>query len=170
MPFSNFFKNVTSNDKNVEQFSSLFRILQKEFPKVEEDQLLKASCVAGLFARVAYVDFNLDPEELKKIEHLLNKWDLKGIEPKSVSDIAVNHIKEMAGLENHLYVKPLNQMMDKDERFNTVKALFLIAASDGNVESVESEEIRLITKGLELSHQHFVAARAEVLEFLNTLK
>ena len=105
-----------------------------------------------------------------KIEKLLDKWKLKGIEPKSVSDIATNHIKEMAGLENHLYVKPLNELMNKDERFDTVKALFLIAASDGSVESVESEEIRLINKGLELSHQHFVAARAEVKDFLKTLK
>lgn len=170
MPFSDFFKNIGGADKQVQQMSSLFKELQREFPNVAEDDLLKASCVAGLFARVAYVDFDLDSSELAKIEKLLDKWKLKGIEPKSVSDIATNHIKEMAGLENHLYVKPLNELMNKDERFDTVKALFLIAASDGSVESVESEEIRLINKGLELSHQHFVAARAEVKDFLKTLK
>ena len=47
--------------------------------------------------------------------------------------------------------------------------LFVIAASDGNVAAIESEEIRVISKGLELTNQHFLAARAEVADFLKAL-
>lgn len=169
MAFMDFFKTTGAGDSGVKSYSKLFDLLKRDFPSVEENDLLKASCIAGLFARVAYIDFDLDTEELKKMQQLIEKWDFTGVDAKVVSSVAANHIKEMAGLENHLYVKPLNESMDKDERFNIVKALFLIAASDGSVDGVESEEIRLITKGLSLSSQHFVAARAEVVEYLKIL-
>lgn len=170
MAFMDFFKSSPDNDSGVQKYSSLFNTLKAEFPSVQEDDLLKASCVAGLFARVAYIDFDLDAQEMKKMSSLIEKWSFSGADGKVISQLAIGHIKEMSGLDNHLFVKPLNQLMDKEERFNTVKALFLIAASDGSVDSIESEEIRLITKGLELSTQHFVAARAAVVDFLKTLK
>lgn len=169
MGFYDFFR-TDERRSEVKKYSELFTTLQKEFPSVEEDKLLTASCIAGLFARVAYVDFELDSKELKKMEALIKRWKFEGIDAETISNIAIKHIKEMAGLENHLYVKPLNSLSDKTERFNIVKALFLIAASDGSVDNVESEEIRLINKGLELSNKHFIAARAEVSEFLKTLK
>lgn len=169
MGFYDFFR-TGERESTVKQYSELFSTLKNEFPSVEEEKLMTASCIAGLFARVAYVDFDLDSKELKKMEALIKTWNFFGIESETISKIAIEHIREMAGLENHLYVKPLNTLLDKDERFNIVKALFLIAASDGSVDNVESEEIRLINKGLELSVQHFIAARAEVVEYLKTLK
>lgn len=169
MGFYDFFK-TDEQRSEVKQYSELFDSLKKEFPTEEEDKLLAASCIAGLFARVAFVDFDLDSAELKKIQSLIKQWKFPNLDSETVSRIAIDHIKEMAGLENHLYVKPLNKLLDKDERFNTVKALFLIAASDGSVDNVESEEIRLITKGLELSNQHFIVARAEVSQYLKSLK
>lgn len=169
MGFYDFFRKDERRSE-VKQYSELFTTLKNEFPSVDEDKLMIASCIAGLFARVAYVDFDLDSKELKKMQALIKTWKFQGIDAETISQIAISHIKEMAGLENHLYVKPLNSLLDKDERFNTVKALFLIAASDGSVDNVESEEIRLINKGLELSNQHFIVARAEVSEYLRTLK
>ena len=48
--------------------------------------------------------------------------------------------------------------------------LFSVAASDGNADNLESEEIRTISKGLGLEHKHFVAARMSVKEYLGSLK
>ena len=43
-------------------------------------------------------------------------------------------------------------------------------AADENIENHENEEIRNIQKGLLLEHHHFVAARAQVIKYLVSLK
>lgn len=168
----NFFKIFESNsEEEVRRYSKLFGILQAEYEQLKEEELLVISCIAGLFARVAYVDFKLDKNEVEKMRDLLRRFNLASVvNSEIVIDLAVEHIKEMAGLENHLYVHPLNSYLSKDERFKILQFLFLIAASDGSVEGVETEEIRIIAKGLELSTQHFLAARAEVAQYLKSLK
>jgi len=169
MGFFDFFKG--ESDVEVQRYNSLFLELTKKFPHVEEDQLLIMSCIAGLFARVAYVDFELDIGEMDKMKKLISNWHFSDeIDSEIISTLAVENIKEMAGLDNHLYIQPLKEKIEKDDRFSIVKSLFLIAAADGSVENIESEEIRKITKGLELSSQYFIAARAEVSEYLKILK
>lgn len=157
-----------ADEKNI---SSLHKELEKELLELSEQEQIEVTCIAGLLARVAYVDFELDPNELVKIKDILKEWtnfDDKLVE--IISNTAVKHIKELAGLENHLYVYPLREILDRDARFRIIEALFAIAAADGNVENIESEEIRMINTGLELSNQHFIAARAKVIQKLGALK
>lgn len=169
MSIFSFFKN--ENESDVKKYSALHEKLQKEYPSMEEKELVITSCVAGLLARVAYVDFELDPGEMEQIKETLKNWSISSlVHSDLIAVMAIDHIKEMAGLENHLYVHPLKEHLNSDDRFKLLKALFILAASDGEVASVESEEIRTITKGLELSNQHFLAARAEVATFLKALK
>ena len=121
-------------------------------------------------ARVAYVDFSLDPKEVDKMKVLMKGYSFgQKLKPEMIVELATTNIKEMAGLENHLYVHPLNEVLSKDEKFEVVQVLFFVAASDGVVEAIESEEIRTINKGLELSTQHFLAARAQVASYLKSL-
>lgn len=166
-----FFKIFKNEDKNqVKKYSDLYSHLDNEFPGLDESTLIISSCIAGLMARVAYVDFHIAPEEIAQIENVFEQWQIhESFDSKLVTQMAIKHIKEMAGLENHLFVHPLKEKLTKDQRYKVVQSLFLIAASDGNVESLESEEIRIICKGLELSSQHFIAARAEVAKFLGAL-
>jgi uncharacterized tellurite resistance protein B-like protein len=151
--------------------SSLHNELKEELSSLSENEIIEVTCIAGLLARVAYVDFDLDPEELKHINEVLKEWtDLDEKLINKIAETSVKHIKELAGLENHLYVYPLRDILDRDTRFKIVEALFAIAAADGNVENIESEEIRMINTGLELSNQHFIAARAKVIQKLGALK
>ena len=169
MGFFDFFEN--ESDMDVQRYNSLFLQLTKKFPTIEEDELLIMSCIAGLFARVAYVDFELDQMEMEQMKKLISNWHFSNkIDSEITASLAVENIKEMAGLENHLFIEPLKENTEKDDRFTIVKSLFLIAAADGSVDNIESEEIRRINKGLELSNEHFIAARAEVSEYLRVLK
>lgn len=167
MIFSKFFQ----NEYDGKRYGQLFEIFKKEYSNESDESLLKASCIAGLFARVAYVDFELDENEVIKMRDLLSKWDgLESFNLDLIVKMSTEHIKEMAGLENHLYVHPLKELLSESERFQVLQSLFFIAASDGVVQGEESEEIRLISKGLALSNQHFIAARAQVVEFIAALK
>lgn len=153
------------------QHSSLHYELQQRYPNASEEELIKLTCLAGLFARVAYVDFHLDENEKIHMQKALKEWTrFSDEEIKSIVEISINHIKELAGLENHLYVYRLKEVLDRDTRFSVVESLFAIAASDGVVENVESEEIRIIVKGFDLSDKHFLVARAKVSDKLKALK
>lgn len=153
------------------EHSTLHYELQKRYPETSEDELVKLTCIAGLFARVAYVDFHLDENERAHMNEVLNAWsDFSEADIKSIVDIAIDNIKELAGLENHLYIHRLKEVLDREARYSLVESLFALAASDGVVENIESEEIRIIVKGFDLSDKHFIVARAKVSDKLKALK
>lgn len=169
MGFFDFFQ--AKDEKQIHQYGTLFESLQKEFPAISEENLVLTSCVAGLMARLANTDFHLDPKEIEQMKTNLKDWQIdEQIDQDVVVKMAVDHIQELAGLENHLYVYPLKTRLSKEQRYKVLQSLFLVAASDGTVDNIESEEIKLICHGLELSSQHFIAARAEVIEFINALR
>jgi uncharacterized tellurite resistance protein B-like protein len=170
MSIFDIFAKYGQNDDQVESYNKLFQKLKKEYPDVDESSLVTMSCISGVMARVAYVDFKLDDAEKEKIILILKEWNIHpSFRSEDIARMAIHHIKDMAGLENHLYVHPLKENLTPDERYQVLQSLFIVAASDGEVEGIESEEIRTICKGLELSNQHFLSARAEVASYLKAL-
>ncbi len=170
MGFWNIFSNKNSAD-SAKKYSSLHYEVKEMYPDMSEEQLIKITCIAGLFARVAYVDFSLEESEIDHMKAALKEMtDFKDEEINSIVGVANKHIKELAGLENHKYVYSLKEVMDQNERYKIIEALFYVAASDGTVSNDESEEIRIINKGFDLSDRHFAAARAKVSDKLGALR
>lgn len=168
MGFWDLFKN---NKENESVQTSLFYELKTNYSYFTEDELVKIACVSGLLARVAYVDFIITFDEKLQIENSLMSWTSIPLEQiTAIAEIAINHIKELAGLENHMYVHHLKPFLTIQQRYELIETLFALAASDGVVENIESEEIRLINKGFDLSDQHFLSARATVFKKLAALK
>lgn len=151
--------------------TGLYEKLSMKFPDYEEDKLIEVACIAGLLTRVAFVDLDIHEGEREIFAQSLKGFtDFDAEEIDAIASLAFEEIRELAGRENHLYVKHLNPIMEKDQRFQVVRALFAIAAGDGEIDNYESEEIRIIVRGLELSDMHFKAARAEVADKLKSLK
>jgi uncharacterized tellurite resistance protein B-like protein len=151
--------------------SELYKKIQALLPEATEDEHVLVACISGLFARVIYIDFEVHKNEISKMKSALEHWTK--LEPKEIDaivTISIDEIIELSGLENHKYCPPLVKILEKDQRYALLESLFAIAASDGTVEDKESEEIRLITTGLNLEHKHFISARASVLEFLGALR
>ena len=163
-----------SNQKNNQESgnkSSLYYSLKEKFSDKEESTLIKVTGIAGLFARVAYVDFELHQDEkAHMLKALTEMTDFDDSEVQLIVELAIEHVKELAGLENHKLVYSLKEVLDQNARYQVVEALFYLAASDGVVENVESEEIRIIVKGFDLSDRHFIAARAKVSDKLKALQ
>ena len=122
-------------------------------------------------ARVAFVDLNIDENEQESIKNALIKWlALDQQLAEKVTSLTIQETKELAGRENHRYTQPLKENLSTDDRYKVLELLFSVAASDGNADNLESEEIRTISQGLGLEHQHFISARASVKDFLGSLK
>lgn len=172
MKFWDFFKAPAQNERK--SLSRLHDKIEALFPEKnkngDEEEIVILACEAGLLARVAYCDFDLSDDEKKQIKtHLQNFAGLSLQEAQAVADLAIEEIKDLAGLENQKYAHPLIDLLDNDRRYQLVMALFAIAASGGEVSEKESEEIRQITTSLNLEHKHFIAARATVKEKLGVL-
>ncbi len=151
--------------------SRLHKKVDSLFPNKSPEEILLATCIAGLMARVAYADMKIENSEKdsmkKALSHLSN---LNKEEVDAITTLAIDEVKDLAGLENHLYCKPISENLSEMERFDIVKALFELAASDGGASNNEGEEIRYICTALLLEHKHFIAARAGVLDKLDSLK
>ena len=168
MAFWDIFNNST---QKVTQQSSLHQKVEALLPSAAEDEHILVACIAGLFARVIYIDFEVHKNEILKMKDALQKWTtLKEEDINAIVELSLKEIKELAGLENHKYAGPLDEILSKEQRYGVLESLFQIAASDGNVDEKESEEIRVIATGLRLEHKHFISARATVLEYLGALK
>ncbi len=174
MRFWEFFKNTLPSDKD--QLSRLHDKIRRLFPTVDKDpeheeEIVKIACLAGLLARVAYCDFHIAPSEKKQMKLALSK--IGHIEEElieSITELAISEIIDLAGLENHKYCYPLNSLMNNEQKYDLLLALFAIAASDGEVGHEETEEIRLITASLQLEHKYFISARAQYKEKLSLLR
>ncbi len=171
--FLNEIKNqVESLGSGSPQFTSrLHQRISELLPEKTEEDHLKIACLSGLMARIAYNDLKIDENEKLVILNSLKNWThLNEEEAKAVADLCLSEVKDLAGIENHLYCLPLRESLSGTERYNIVVSLFAVAAADGTVENSESEEIRNIAHGLLLEHKHFISARSTVLEKLGALK
>ncbi|MGB0452725.1 MAG: TerB family tellurite resistance protein [Bacteriovoracaceae bacterium] len=171
MGFWDAFKNLTSNDSKDPYHSGLHSKAKVIFPDGSEEDLITWTCIAGLLARVAYADLKIQPKEKDHMITALETWTDFGREKsEKLATLAIDEIQTLSGAENHRYCYALNDRMDNDNRYHLLEALFALAASDGGVASVETEEIRNITKALLLEHKHFISAKATVLDKLQSLK
>ena len=166
--WENFFGKAQGNETFAHELHKKVASLMPN--STQEDQLYTA-CIAGLLARVAFVDFEIHHQEKSHMMDVLQEWGtFSAQDSQAITSLAIEHVKELSGLENHLYCVPLSENLSVKRRYAIVLALFALAASDGSVDNNESEEIRTITTGLLLEHKHYISARASVLDKLAALK
>jgi len=153
------------------QDTAIVHKLKQAFPQHPEDKLGLLGAMAGLMAWVAYVDMEITQEEIQAMEKALQQFShLTQEEAECVTKIACEDMRQLSGIDNHHYCEPLATNLSEAERFGILKTLFAIAASDGEASNYESEEIRTISKGLLLSTEQFIQARASVIEYLGVIK
>jgi uncharacterized tellurite resistance protein B-like protein len=151
--------------------NSLHEKFHQHFPNASEEKLVIMSCLAGLMARVAYIDFEVQDIERTNMELALKHWmELKDDEAKVLADIAITEMKALSGLDTRKFCTPLVDLLNVNERFKVLEALFQVAAADGDVDNAESNEISYISKSLVLENKYFLSARAQVKDFLTSLK
>lgn len=166
-----FWDHFFSNQESGPQKSNLQQQIEKLLPEESSETHLKIACISGLMARVAYADLEIHPNEAQDMKMALEEHcEFSKNQIDTIVKMAIDDIKELAGLEDHLYSSQLSDILNEKEKFSLLKVLFTIAGSDDTVDNKESEQIRSISKGLRLSNQHFLSARGTVAEKLSSLK
>lgn len=129
---------------------------------ISEDDLRKLSLVGGLMAKIAQVDREVSEAEINRmIEVIAGNWNLSKEEATFVAEVAVSAVD--VTYDTFRMMRELATSTTEEERRRVLVVLFAIGAADGDISFDETEEIRLIARGLDLTHKDFIDAKLEVL-------
>jgi uncharacterized tellurite resistance protein B-like protein len=128
---------------------------------IPDDKLRKLSLAGGMMAQIARLNNGVDEAEFNTIVAILQRdWDLSKPEAMFVAQVAV--AEHVANMDPFRLRRSFLEAYTVQEHERFLDVLFDIAAADGMVTVDEIEEIRLIAKGLLLSHRQFITAKLKI--------
>lgn len=138
------------------------RLAQKEL-NLNEAALRKLSLAGGLLARVAEVDQQVAAAEIETMTQMLQEnWGVDPAAAAFVTEVAISEVEE--GLDYYQLVEGFKAVTDESERLHFLDALFAVAHADRDLFHEESEQIRRIARGLDLSRAQFITARQKIIK------
>ncbi len=130
--------------------------------KIPEDELRKLSLVGGLMAKVAYVDREVTEDEFKGMAQAIEThWEVSSQLAVFVAEVAVSAVEET--FDSFRMTRELMECTSEDERRKFLDVMFAVASSDGQISYDETEEIRKIARGINLTHKDFIDSKLRIL-------
>lgn len=130
---------------------------------LSDSELRKLGLAGGLMARIANVDHDLSPEEYESmVQTMTGYWGLPRAEAEFVTDVAATSLDRT--YDYYRMTREFAAETTVEERRSFLVALFRLSAADGDPSFDETEEIRMVSRGINLSHQDFIAAKLQARE------
>jgi uncharacterized tellurite resistance protein B-like protein len=124
-----------------------------------------------ILGRVANADLKISPEESAAMELILQeRGGLPAPQAVIVSQMAKQHAQLFGGTENFLVTREFDRLATRDEKLALLDCLFAVAAAEGNISSVEDNEIKQVSQEVHLDHPDFIAVRSRWLQHLGVLQ
>jgi uncharacterized tellurite resistance protein B-like protein len=145
-------------------FYSLCQRLQidKSDLKLPEDELRVLSLVGGLMAKVAYVDREVTEAEFDGMAQAIETiWEVSPQLAAFVAEVAVSAVDEV--YDSFRMTRELMDSTNEEERRKLLDVLFAVASADGQISYDETEEIRKIARGVNLTHKDFIDSKMRIL-------
>ena len=143
----------------------MLKSLKSLFDRGEDDQPTAHSvevAAAALLLEVGRADYESDAEEQKAIIEAIRLGS--GVEDGELASLVAS-AQETAERSTSLYefTTLINAQYSMDEKFVLIKALWRVAAADGDIHRYEDHLIRRIADLLYVAHTDFIRAKLEVL-------
>ncbi|HAQ88885.1 MAG TPA: hypothetical protein DCR78_20955 [Pseudomonas sp.] len=143
----------------------MLKSLKSLFDRSEDDQPTTHSvevAAAALLIEVGRADYESDAEEQKAIIEAIRLGS--GVEDGELASLIAS-AQETAERSTSLYefTTLINAQYSMDEKFVLIKALWRVAAADGDIHRYEDHLIRRIADLLYVAHTDFIRAKLEVL-------
>ncbi len=130
--------------------------------ETQPEKLKELTLCAAFLARVGYVDEEFLPQEEEFIQRLLRDiWHLSPPLAEAVCGVAME--TAIRGLDLFRLVQEAKATLSLAKRKILIEALFALALAEGKINAKETEEIRKIAYGLELTHREFINAKLKAL-------
>jgi uncharacterized tellurite resistance protein B-like protein len=129
---------------------------------LSEGELRRLSLVGGLMAKIAHLDRQVTDEEFTNMVAIIrDRWNVTEQAATFVAEVAISAVD--VTYDTFRMMRELTTGASVAERRHVVQLLFAISAADGDMSVDEIEEIRVIARGLNLTHKDFIQAKLEVL-------
>ena len=141
------------------------RILQEQGRSLDlsDEEMRKLGLAGGLMARIAKVDEVVSTSEFEAMVQIIaDTWYLDHDTAVFVANVAVSSLD--VTYDYYRMTREFATSTTPEERQNFLVALFLIAGADSGVSFDETEEIRLVQLGINVSHQDFINAKLRAKE------
>ena len=143
------------------------RVLREEGRSLDltDAQLRKLGLAGGLMARIAKVDQVVSESEFEKmVDVMVRTWDLDQESAAFVANVAVSSLEET--YDYYRMTREFSTETTQEERRRFLVALFLVAGVQDGASFAETEEIRLVARGINVAHEDFINAKLEAKEML----
>ncbi len=129
---------------------------------ISDEALRKLGLVGGLMSKIAQVDRVVTQAEYDRMVETIEKyWGLDETEAIFVAEVAVSAVDVTYDIFRMM--RELAVSTTLEERRKVLYVLFAVGAADGDLSFDETEEIRLIARGFDLTHKDFIDAKLSVL-------
>jgi uncharacterized tellurite resistance protein B-like protein len=145
-------------------YYSLARHLRQEEVDLDlsEAEQRKLGLAGGLMAKIAHIDGELSEAEFQAmVSTVQSHWKLEDVAATLVTEVALAAVNE--SYDTTRIMNELGKTATRKERCQFLTALFAVAAADGDISMDEHEEIRIIARGIKLTHQDFINAKLQVI-------
>lgn len=149
---------------NNKVFYRLFQRLQidRSDLRLPEDELRKLSLVGGLMAKIAQVDREVNEDEFQRIVRTIETyWEVSPKLAVFVAEVAISAVD--VTYDVFRMMREFVACTTEDERRKLLDVLFAVADADGQISFDETEEIRQIARGVDLTHKDFIDSKLRVL-------
>ena len=136
------------------------RLLREEGRSLDlsDAETRKLGLAGGLMTRIANVDQELSKAEFDEMVRIMERaWQIDHDAAVFVVNAATTSLDKTYDYYRMTREFATNTTLEERQRF--LVALFLVAGADGDVSFEETEEIRLVSRGINLSHEDFIEAK-----------
>ncbi len=141
------------------------RILREEGRSLEisDEEMRKLGLAGGLMARIAKIDNVVSDSEFEAMVNIMAEyWQLSRDAAVFVANVAVSSLDY--SYDYFRMTREFATETTREERQRFLVALFLVADAEDGASFDETEEIRLVARGINVSHEDFIAAKLEAKE------
>ena len=141
------------------------RILREEGRSLDltDKEMRKLGLAGGLMARIAKVDETVSEGEFEAmVDTIATTWQVDHEAAVFVANVAVSSLD--VTYDYYRMTREFATSTTLEERQRFLVALFQIAGADGAVSFDETEEIRLVALGINVSHEDFINAKLQAKE------
>ena len=126
---------------------------------------------AYVLARVAHADLEIDEQETRAMQDVVARVGRLGEEEAILAvEIAKSQARVLGGTENYVVTREFKRISSPDQRGQLLECLYAIAAADGSISTVESQEIRSVAEELGFTRDEANALRSRYRDQLAVLK
>lgn len=144
------------------------RRIAAQLERLPAEQAKHLASFAYVLARLAHADLEVDESEIHEMERIVRQLaHLSESEAALVVQIAKSQAQHLGGTENYMVTRTFREAASRAQRAELLECLYAVAAADGTISAVESNEILKIAEELGFTRPEANSLRAAYREHLS---